>query len=140
MIKDPSIKKFFEEYEKAFSELDIEKNAGFFADAFISAGPKGAIAQSKTEFLKKAKQASDFYKSVGQESAKIISADEMPVSDNYSLVKVHWGAKFKMTGDRLIEFDVSYLVQKTGPEPKIILFISHQDEEKAMEELGLLTK
>ncbi len=140
MIKDQSIKKLFEEYEKAFSGLDIEKNAEFFADAFISAGPRGAIAQSKTEFLTKAKQASDFYKSVGQESAKIISADEMPVSDNYSLVKVHWGAKFKKTGDKLIEFDVSYLVQKTGPEPKIILFIAHQDEEKAMEELGLLTK
>lgn len=140
MINDPSIKKLFEEYEKAFSELDIEKNAGFFADAFISAGPRGAIAQSKTEFLTKAKQASDFYKSVGQESAKIISADEMPVSDNYSLVKVHWGAKFKKTGDKLIEFDVSYLVQKTGHEPKIILFIAHQDEEKAMEKLGLLTK
>ena len=140
MIKDPSIKKLFEEYEKAFSRLDIKKNAEFFTDAFISAGPRGIIAQSKTEFLTKAKQASDFYKSVGQESAKIISADEMPVSDNYSLVKVHWGAKFKKTGDKLIEFDVSYLVQKTGSEPKIILFIAHQDEEKAMEELGLLTR
>jgi hypothetical protein len=89
MINDPSIKKLFEEYEKAFRELDIQKNAEFFADAFISAGPRGSIAQSKTEFLTKAKQASDFYKSVGQESAKLISADEMPISDNYSLVKVH---------------------------------------------------
>lgn len=140
MINDPSIKKLFEEYEKAFSRLDIEKNAEFFADAFISAGPRGTIAQSKTEFLTKSKQAIDFYKSVGLVSAKIISADEMQVSDNYSLVKVHWGVKFKKTGDKLIEFDVSYLVQKTGPEPKIILFITHQDEEKAMEELGLLTR
>ncbi len=140
MINDPSIKKLFEEYEKAFSSLDIKKNAEFFADAFISAGPRGAIAQSKLKFLTKAKQASDFYKSVGQESAKIISADEMPVSDNYSLVKVHWGVKFKKTGDRLIEFDVSYLVQKTGQEPKIILFIAHQDEEQAMKELGLMSE
>ncbi len=138
MINDPSIKKLFEEYEKAFRELDIQKNAEFFADAFISAGPRGAIAQSKTEFLTKAKQASDFYKSVGQESAKLISADEMPVSDNYSLVKVHWGVKFRKTKDRLIEFDVSYLVQKTGSEPKIILFIAHQDEQQAMKELGLM--
>jgi hypothetical protein len=38
----------------------------------------------------------------------------------------------------LIEFDVSYLVQNTGQEPRIILFIAHQDEQKAMEELGLL--
>ena len=38
----------------------------------------------------------------------------------------------------MIEFDVSYLLQKIGPEPKILLFIAHEDEEKAMKELGLL--
>jgi hypothetical protein len=46
--------------------------------------------------------------------------------------------KFRKTKDRLIEFDVSYLVQKTGSEPKIILFIAHQDEQQAMKELGLM--
>lgn len=139
MIKDRSIKKLFAEYEKAFSALDVKKNVSFFAETFISAGPRGAIAQSKAEFLKLADQAAAFYRSVGQESAEIISADEMRVSDHYSLVKVHWGARFSKTGDKLIEFDVSYLVQKTGPEPRIILFIAHQDEEQAMKELGLLS-
>jgi hypothetical protein len=36
----PSVKRLFDEYEKAFSALDIEKSAQFFADSFISAGPK----------------------------------------------------------------------------------------------------
>jgi hypothetical protein len=54
------------------------------------------------------------------------------------LVKVHWRARFRKAGDKLIEFDVSYLVQKTGPEPKIILFIAHQDEQQSMKELGLM--
>jgi len=53
-------------------------------------------------------------------------------------VKVHWGVTFEKTGDKLIEFDVSYIVQKIGEEPKIILFIAHQDEQKTMSELGLL--
>ena len=53
------------------------------------------------------------------------------------MVTVHWGASFKKTGDEFIEFDVSYIVQETGDEPKIILFIAHQDEEEAMKELGL---
>ena len=56
------------------------------------------------------------------------------------MVKVHWGVTFQKTGDKLIEFDVSYLVQKTGKDPKIILFIAHQDEQKAMQELGLLQR
>jgi hypothetical protein len=85
-----------------------------------------------------AHQAAEFYKTVGQTSAKILSLRETAICNEYSLVKVHWGVTFRKTGTRLIEFDVSYLVQKIGPEPKIILFIAHEDEEQAMKELGLL--
>src|ERR671915_1925863 len=131
------VQKLFAEYEKAFAALDIEKSAGFFADAFISAGPRGAIAQSKPEFLKMAHEASEFYKRVGQTSAKILSLTETPISNEYSMVKVHWGVTFRKTGDKLIEFDVTYFIQKTDEEPKIIMFIAHEDEEKAMQELGL---
>jgi len=138
MVASESVKRLFEEYEKAFSALDIARSVRFFADTFISAGPNGTITNSKTELLKSARQAADFYRSVGQKSAKILSLDEQPVSEQYSLVKVHWGVTFEKTGEKLIEFDVSYILQKIGPEPKIILFIAHQDEQKAMRELGLL--
>ncbi|MCJ7608360.1 hypothetical protein MUP00_01640 [Candidatus Bathyarchaeota archaeon] len=138
MTGDESIKKLFLEYEKAFSALDIAKNAEFFAEVFISAGPRGAIAQSKAEFLKLAHQAAEFYRRVGQTSARILSLQETPISGEYSMVKVHWGVTFKKTGDKLIAFDVSYFVQKTGPEPRIIMFIAHEDEQKAMDELGLI--
>ncbi len=138
MVVSESIKRLFEEYEKAFRALDIARSAEFYADTFISAGPNGTIKNSKNELLKSANQAANFYKSVGQKSAKILSLDEQPISDQYSLVKVHWGATFEKTGGKLIEFDVSYLLQKIGLELKIILFIAHQDEQKAMQELGLL--
>ncbi len=138
MIASHSVASLFPEYEQAFRDLDIRKSAEFYTDTFISAGPKGTIIQSKTELLNAAQQAADFYRSVGQTSAKILSLGEMPISEQYSMVKVHWGVTFRKTGDKLIEFDVSYLLQKTGATPKIILFIAHQDEQKAMQELGLL--
>jgi hypothetical protein len=137
---DPAVKNLFTAYEKAFAALDMRANAGMFADTFISAGPRGAIASSRAEFLKMADQAAGFYRSIGQTSARILSLEETPISNEYSMVKVHWGVTFRKTGDRLIGFDITYFVQKTGPEPKIIMFIAHQDEEKAMEELGLLSK
>jgi len=133
-----AVKRLFVEYEKAFNALDVEKQVPFFAEHFISAGPKGSIAQGRDEFAKMAIKAAEFYRSVGQTSAKILSMDEIPISNEYSMVKVRWGVTFRKTGNRLIEFDVTYFIQKTGPEPKIIMFIAHQDEEKAMKELGLL--
>jgi len=134
------IEKLFLEYEQAFNKLDIQKNAEFLADSFISAGPKGTIAQGKKEFTEKADKAAAFYKSVGQTSAKIISKNIIPISDQYAMVTVHWGVTFKKTADKLIEFDVSYIIQLTGDEPKIILFISHEDEEEAMKKLGLMNQ
>lgn len=133
-----AVKRLFVEYEKAFNALDVEKQVPFFAEHFISAGPKGSIAQRRDEFAKMATKAAEFYRGVGQTSAKILSMDEIPISNEYSMVRIHWGVTFRKTGNRLIEFDVTYFIQKTGPEPKIIMFIAHQDEEKAMKELGLL--
>ncbi len=59
-------------------------------------------------------------------------------AENIPWSKSTWGVTFKKTGSKLIEFDVTYFIQKTGPEPKIIMFIAHLDEDNAMKELGLL--
>jgi len=130
----------FKEYETAFDKLDVKTISGYCADSFISAGPKGSITQSRKDYEKKAEQATKFYKSVGRNSAKIISKRVMPICNDYSMVVVRWGVTFDKTGNKLIEFDTSYIIQETGSEPKIILLISHEDEEEAMKKLGLQKK
>jgi len=64
----------------------------------------------------------------------------MPICNEYSMVVVRWGVTFDKTGAKPVEFDVTYIVQETGTDPKIILFISHEDEEAAMKKLGLRPK
>lgn len=131
------IEKLFSRYELAFSRLDLDDIAELYADTFISAGPKGTIAESKKDFRDWAQKAREFYRSIGQNSARILSKNITPISNEYCMVTVHWGVTFEKTGDRLIEFDVSYILQETDGDPKVILFITHQDEEAAMKELGL---
>jgi hypothetical protein len=133
-----AIQKFFKDYEQAFNALDVEKQVPMFTEQFISAGPKGSIAHSRDEFAKMARQASEFYKSVGQTSARILSMAETAISPEYLMVKVHWGVTFKKTGDKLVEFDVTYFIQNPNLDPKIMMFIAHEDEEKAMKDLGLM--
>ena len=128
----------FKEYETAFDKLDVKTISGYCADSFISAGPKGSITQSRKDYVKKAEQATKFYKSIGRNSAKIISKRVMPICNDYSMVVVRWGITFDKTGNKLIEFDTSYIIQEIGNEPKIILLISHEDEEEAMKKLALL--
>ena len=130
----------FKQYETAFNQLDLKTISGFYADTFMSAGPKGVIAESKKEFEDKAEQAANFYRSVGHNSARIISKRIMPICDKYSMVVVRWGITFEKTGSKVTQFDISYIVYEKDDDTKIILFISHEDEEAAMKKLGLLNK
>lgn len=127
----------FREYETAFDKLDLQKISGYCADNFISAGPKGSIAQSRKEYEGKAEQTIKFYKSVGRNSARIISKRVMPICNQYSMVVVRWGITFEKTGMKLIEFDVSYIIQETDMDPRIILLIFHEDEQLAIKKLGV---
>ncbi len=111
-IEKDSVRKFFTEYEEAFNALDVEKQVPFFAEHFISAGPRGSIAIGRNEFAQMASKAAEFYRNIGQTSARILSMDENVISNGYSIVKVHWGVTFKKTKDKLIEFDVTYFIQK----------------------------
>jgi hypothetical protein len=134
---DKRIEKLFADYGKAFSALELQKTAELYSDEFIAAGPKGIISQKRAEFLANAGKAAEFYRSVGQQSAKALSMKETWFGDDYVMVTIHWGVTFK-TLKKPVEFDVSYLVQLTDKTPRIILFISHEDEEETMRKLGLL--
>lgn len=135
---DKAMKSFFDKYERAFNDLDVKGQAELFDESFLTAGPKGVIARSKEEFLDMAEQLAAYYRAAGQKSARILSASETAISPDYSLVEVRWGSTFEKTGDRLIEYDVSYIVRKTGGARKIAMFVAHEDEEKAMKKLGIM--
>ncbi len=134
---DTRIAKLFEDYGKSFSALEMRRIAGLYAEQFVAAGPKGVISQGRDAFLDNADEAAEFYRSVGQESAEVLSARETWFGEFYVMVTIHWGVRFKSLPE-LVEFDVSYLVQLTDDTPRIVLFISHTDEEDTMKELGLL--
>ena len=136
---DKRVEKLFADYGKSFSALDLHHAANLYADNFIAAGPKGVISQTRKEFDANAEKAAEYYRKVGQKSAEILSTTETWFGDKYVMVTVHWGAHFEKL-DKPYEFDVSYLVQLTGDTPKIILFISHEDEDEAMKEVARLQK
>ncbi len=73
MTASESVKNLFDAYEDAFSRLHFQKTCEFLADTFIFAGPSGTIARNKDEYMRFSEKAADFYRSVGQETAKILS-------------------------------------------------------------------
>lgn len=131
------LEKLFKDYESAFDKLDLRSIAEHYAANFISAGPEGAQPMTKNEFFAMCEKASDMYRQMGQSSGRIISKKIIPISSEYAMVTVHWGVTFIKTGSKVIEFDVSYIVKEIDDHQEVILFVSHQDEESTLRELGL---
>jgi hypothetical protein len=129
-----AMEKLFKEYERCFASLDFQNMAKLYADAFISAGPKGTIAETKQQFIEKAEQASAYYRQLGMTSARILTRYELSISDVYSMVTIHWGVTFHKQTEQKVEFDISYIVQKLK-DPKIVMLITHQDEAEAIKRL-----
>ncbi|HTF04687.1 MAG TPA: hypothetical protein VK826_11715 [Bacteroidia bacterium] len=142
MITQPAteeIRTLFEQYEKYVAELNFSAIAKLYDKYIVLAGPTGTFFRRNnfvTRYLFAASMKS-FYRKA-KATSKLISLEESPVSTEFSMVKVHWGSTFAKTGDRVIEYDGSYLVQKS-PELKIILFIAHEDENVTLQKLGIIT-
>lgn len=130
--------RFFTDYAAASQSGDPERVAGFYAGGFVVAGPRGSGAfQNDAAFRAWLKQVLEFNRTSGMESLEVVSTEETPISREYTMVAVDWGARFQKTGDQRITFRISYIVERIGS-PKILGYVSHEDQEEAMKAKGLL--
>jgi hypothetical protein len=51
---------------------------------------------------------------------------------------VRWSARFAKTGDRAIEFEIAYLLERAGASWQLLGYVSERDEVEEMRALGLL--
>jgi hypothetical protein len=134
-----SLRSFFDQYAQATNEMKAATIAGFYADNFIAAGPKGnMVFRNDEKFLQWLNQLKEFNQQTGMGKMRIVQFEENPISGHYQMVNIEWGVTFQKTGDELITFNISYFVDVTGKMPRIIMYISHVDQEDYMREKGLL--
>jgi hypothetical protein len=67
-----------------------------------------------------------------------VSIRDVTLSPRHTLATVTWGARFERTGDRVIEFEISYLLEEAGDEWRILSYISRSDQNAEMAKAGLL--
>ena len=134
------IKLFFEGVEKAGNTLDLDLIDAQFADQFIFADPNGTRVVEKQKFLAFLPQQQEFFKSIGHQSTKVLSLEETPIDDQYTMVKAHFRMQFqKVPGDITeAKIDSTYILFMKGDAPKIVMQIEHEDLKEAMQARGLL--
>lgn len=140
MKSDNRIKEFFEGVEKASNTLDLSLIDAQFADQFIFADPNGTRIVEKQKFLPFLPKRREFFKSIGHQSTKVLSLEETPIDDQYTMVKAHFLMQFqKSTGEaKEINLDSTYILFMKGETPKIVMHIEPEDVQQAMKDRGLL--
>lgn len=146
MKNKSEINRFFEAYAARFNQalsgedIDVDAVAGAFADCFIEAGPMGiALGKNDESFRKAIPEGYDFYRKIGTKSMQILSKDTLPLDEFHTMVRVHWKARYEPADGKRkeIDFDVIYLLQTIGTNPKIFVYITG-DEQKALRDNGLI--
>ena len=140
-----TVERFFEGYAQGFNEAlgpspDIDAIASRYTGAFIGAGPQGvSVAHNDEAFKDTLRKGYDFYRSIGTKEMRVRSIDVVPIDDLHALASVHWGSRYEAKDghEASIDFDVHYLLQLLGGEPKVFGFISG-DEQALLRQHGLV--
>jgi hypothetical protein len=72
------------------------------------------------------------------QTLEVVAVRIQRLSDSHVNATVTWGARFERTGDRLVTFDITYLLEDVGEGIRILSYVSHTDQEDEMRRLGLL--
>jgi hypothetical protein len=135
------IQQFFKDYEEGANTFDPDLVTSQFAEVFIGGGPKGVFdGQNDERFREAIPKRKAFMEQIGFQAAKILSLDETVLDDHYTMVAVQWRMTFAKDGGTAqdAEFEILYFLFIQNEQPRIVMYISHDDEKETMREMGLL--
>ena len=142
---ETSIRKLFERYEHVFNaalhgDVDMDDVAALYAADFIAASPAGVMTGKNDEQLKQVMaQGYARYRAIGTKEMRIRGLRISPMDEHHCVAHVAWRATYVRNDkpDVTIDFDVHYLVQQLGAEPKVFGWVSG-DEQAVLKEHGII--
>lgn len=135
------VEQFFARYEQGANTFDADLVSAQFTAAFMGADPNGAMClQNDAAFRRAIAERKVFFESIGFKSARILNVSETLLDEHYTMAKVHWHMVFAKTAGNPQEFRffITYFLFDGGSGPRIMFYISHDDERKVLREAGLL--
>ena len=74
-------------------------------------------------------------------STKLASLQETRLDDRYTLARTEWQWQFAPSGDAPTELTLpsTFIVDRSGSEPRIVLYMMHHDIARLLKEHGLIS-
>jgi hypothetical protein len=134
-----TVEQFFTRYAALSMGDDDQAMAAVYAPSFFVAGPKGSMMfANDARFLAWLAHVGAFNRQHGMRALSPAAVQETVLSPLHVLAQVRWSARFEKTGDRAIEFDIAYLLERAGESWRVLGYVSARDQGEEMRALGLL--
>lgn len=142
---ETNVRKLFERYENISKaslrgDVDMDDVAALYASEFVAATPAGVVTGKNDEHLKQViAEGYAHYRAIGTKEMHMRGLRISPIDGHHCVAHVAWRATYvrKNQSDVVIDFDVHYLVQQLGAEPKVFGWVSG-DEQALLREHGVI--
>jgi len=135
-----AVPRFFQNYELLISNDDIPSLVSLFEDVFLAAGPQGAKSVRAEDFALALPKRKQLFDKLGCQSTALVSLHETVLDDHYALAKTKWRMTFHQpSGNQEVLVDSTFLLNMGRPDPKILLYLAHQDIMQILKDRGILT-
>jgi hypothetical protein len=122
---------------RASDNVDL---AAMYAPSVMVAGPAGARIVTAAEMLQAIGKRKQLFQSAGHQRTTLVGFEARDLSDRYALVHAEWRWEFQGAGDvpTAVELPSTFLVDRSGDAPKILLYLMHHDIGEVLRGRGLL--
>jgi hypothetical protein len=134
------VQDFFARYERGTNGHDPDFPAAFYGDSFLFAGPAGAQAVQKADFLKVLPRRAAFFQTIGLTATTLQRLDETRLDDHYVQVAVVWQMRFEKDPAHplLDDNSATYVLHQHADGLRIVFQLDHQDLMARVVALGLV--
>lgn len=137
---DERIRDFFAGYAAAALAGDAETVGSSYFSTYIEAAPSTVEAFRVDDDYRRAVEAkADAMRALGLAASQVTVTATTPLAPGHLLVETEWRLRFQRedAGAAETRFGASYVVRLKDGHPMILLALSHEDEDKALRDLGL---
>jgi hypothetical protein len=142
MVMSPTrddLQMFFEAYERATNDSNVNQFGLLYADQFMFGGPHGVQSVKKEDFLRVLPMRKTKFAALGLKCTQVESIEKTVLDERFVMAFVHWKVRFEVAGGQASELIVSasYILNGKQKSAKIILQIDHDDMMDRAKALGL---
>jgi hypothetical protein len=107
---------------------------------FLAAGPDGSMLVRARDFRLALRKRKEIFTTAGCKRTTLLWSRATALDKRYSLIDTAWQMDFAPGGGAATEIRVSstFLVDMKGEEPKILVYLAHQDVLRILEDRELL--